>query len=169
MPALVPPPPPPILAIVSRQLPPLSFIGFIAGMQIDDADRLTRDAGGVLTCKGTSDPRIRECTGAIPFLGLRRPMDVLISTVRDSASVIVLTCMVAGADTRSWVRTLTEDFGVPNYRRERGDQESWEWIRRGQMLRVVLHQSGGGPETAVTLTHGPLLDGLGPPRRKTGR
>lgn len=146
--------------------PPLAFVGFRAGMAVSDARAQISRSGGSLACKGTSDPRLRECTGSMPFPRLRRPFTILISSVRDSAGVIVLTSNIREGDTRGWVRALTEDQGKPNHKVEPGIGETWEWIRRGQMLRLSVRKVANQLETAVTLTHGPLLDALGPPPNK---
>ena len=154
------------IAASTQQPPPLTFFGFRAGMAMAEARSLITKLGGSLSCKKTSDSRLRECTGSMPFPGLVRPFAVLVSSVRDSVGVMVLSTNIREGDTRAWVRALTQDFGKPNYRMDRGTRESWQWIRRGQMLRVVMQRPGVHFETAVTLTHGPLLDALGPPENK---
>lgn len=135
-------------------------------MAVADARGLIIKAGGSLSCKKTSDTRLRECTGAMPLPSQPKPSALLVSSIRDSVGVIVLTTNISEDATREWVRTLTRDLGTPNHKRDRGSRESWQWIRRGQMLRVVLQRVGKQFETAVTLTHGPLLDALGPPENK---
>ncbi len=172
MPILIPPPPPApaAIAIAAQQLPPLAFVGFRAHMPMSEAHALVTSAGGSLICKATTDPRLRECTGNLPFPQIAQPFKLLISSVRDTAAVIVLTAAVRQADTKDWVRALTQDFGTPNYKPQPGVSESWQWIRKGQMLRIVQRISGGALEAAVTLTDGPLLDALGPPApRETTR
>lgn len=155
-----------VLAIIQQPSPPLAFVGFTAGMAIADARALIAKSGGSLTCKKTTDSRLKECTGALPIPGHSKPLSLLISSVRDSAGVIVVTGRMTEADTRRWVRSLTTDLGAPNHVLPRGGRESWQWVRRGQMLRVIAHKAGKALETAVTLTHGPLLDALGPPENK---
>jgi len=157
----------PIVAITAstQQPPPLTFIGFRAGMAVADARSLITKSGGWLSCKKTTDSRLRECTGTMPFPGLVRPLSLLVSSIRDSVGVIVLSTNMSEGDARDWVRALTQDLGKPNYK-DRQTRESWQWIRRGQMLRVVMQGAGVHLETAFTLTHGPLLDALGPPENK---
>lgn len=162
IPAL-PPAPPAVNAAASRQLPPLAFIGFRAHMPMSEAKSLATSGHGSLTCKATTDPRLRECTGQLPFPKLAQPFNLLVSSVRDTAAVIVLTATVRQADVENWVRALTEDFGRPNHTPKPGVSETWEWIRKGQMLRVSERITKGALEAAVTLTDGPLLDALGPP------
>jgi hypothetical protein len=132
-------------------------------MAMREARAVAISAGGSLACKATTDPRLRECTGVVPLLKGIPPFQLLISSVRDTAAVIVLTASVKERDTREWARTLTRDFGTPNHKGTDRRSESWQWIRKGQMLRLIQHQAAGILETAVTLTDGPLLDALGPP------
>jgi hypothetical protein len=172
MPILIPPPPPTpaAIAIAAQQLPPLAFVGFRAHMPMSEAHALVTSAGGSLTCKATTDPRLRECTGNMPFPNVVPPFQLLISSVRDTAAVIVLTANVKERDAQAWANALTQDFGTPNHKTDYRVSESWQWIRKGQMLRLLQHATNGVLETAVTLTDGPLLDALGPPapRETTG-
>ena len=165
MPIFAPPPPPipAAIAVAIQGLPPLSFAGFGTHMPMRDLRSMVTGAGGSLTCKATTDPRLRECTGVMPFPKVIPPFRLLISMVRDTAAIIVLTANVKESDTREWVHGLTQDFGQPNHKTDYRVSESWQWIRRGQMLRLIQHQARGILETAVTLTDGPLLDALGPP------
>jgi hypothetical protein len=165
MPIFAPPPPstPAAIAVDSQRLPPLSFAGFRTRMPMSEVRTMVTEAGGSLTCKATTDPRLRECNGVMPFPKVVPPFRLLISMVRDTAAIIVLTANVKESDTREWARALTQDFGQPNHRTDYRVSESWQWIRRGQMLRLIQHRAGGILETALTLTDGPLLDALGPP------
>jgi hypothetical protein len=135
-------------------------------MSVADAEALTRAAGGSLACEPASDTRIQECQGTFPFYGLRSPFSLLISSVNDSAAVIVLSHRAPGNAAEKWASALTLDFGTPNRNREPGIQMTWEWIRRGQMLRLVERKVVDHMEVAVTLTDGPLLDSLGPAKRR---
>jgi hypothetical protein len=165
MPILAAPPPPTsaAIAIAIQELRPLGFAGFRAHMPMSEAKALVISAGGSLTCKATTDPRLRECTGIMPFPKVVPPFRLLISSVRDTAAVIVLTANIKESDTSEWARALTQDYGTPNHKTNYRVSETWQWIRTGQMLRLIEHQAGGVLETAVTLTDGPLLDALGPP------
>ena len=78
------------IAASPQQPPPLTFIGFRAGMAVAEARSLITKSGGSLSCKKTSDSRLRECTGSMSFPGLVRPLALLVSSVRDSVGVIVL-------------------------------------------------------------------------------
>ena len=153
--------PPAVVAPAPQALPPLSFLGFRAGMPVADAGALIRAARGMLVCKATSDSRMRDCTGQLPRSGATAPFEVLISSVKDSSAVMVFSVQ-GSAGVPRWVAELTRQFGRPNHRRQ-GGQSSWQWIRDRKMLRVVERKSGASREASITLTHGPLLDGLGSP------
>ena len=135
----------------------------MAHMPLSEVRALAQSAGGSLTCKATTDPRLRECTGAVPGSRSYPAFALLVSSVRDTAAVIVLTARVTGKEAREWVGDLTRDFGTPSHRTDRRSSESWQWVRKGQMLRVIGQTTGAVREVAVTLTDGPLLDALGPP------
>jgi hypothetical protein len=153
--------PPPVVAPAGQTLPPLSFLGFRAGMPVREAGSLIRAARGMLVCKTTTDSRMRDCTGQLPQADVAAPFEVLISSVQDSSAVIVFS-LRGGAGASRWVAELTRRFGRPNLKQQ-GSQTTWQWIRERKMLRVVERRGAGGREASVTLTHGPLLDGLGTP------
>jgi hypothetical protein len=167
MPAL-PPQPPAMLAPAAQPLPPLSFLGFRAGMPLAELRSLVRGSGGAFDCRTTSDARIRECNGSL-VIGQgpeNQTLRILISSIRDSGAVIVLSGHPADTTLERWVGSLTEEFGIPRRQAGPGMQVSWEWIRRGQKLVVVERRDEDGRAGSVTLTDGPLLDGLGPSKRK---
>lgn len=155
-----------LLALLPQDLPPLGFFGFRAGMPASHAARVVESARGELRCHSSSDPRLRECTGVLPHPDAGRPLELLISLVHDSAAVIVLSGTPSPEVARAWIEDLTIDFGRPRHSAFPESQHTWQWIRRGRMMRVVVRTVGDSLETSVTLTHGPLLDGLGPPAMK---
>lgn len=149
-----------VLVILIQEPPPLSFFGFRAGMPVTQASAHIRSNRGTLTCRNSSDPRIRECTGSLPHGGVTGPLEVLISSVHDSAAVIVLSGKPPAELARTWIEDLTLDFGRPNHVAVPESQHTWQWIRRGRMLRVIVRIPRDSLEASVVLTHGPLLDGL---------
>ena len=159
--------PPPIVAEVA-QLPPLRFLGFRAGMALAEVHSLVRGSGGRLGCRATSDPRMRECNGSFD-LGegpVRLHVSVLVSAVHDSAAVIVLSTHPSESALEGWVAGLTADLGTPNVRHGPGMEASWEWIRQSRKLVISERKENDRLTGSVTFTDGPLLDGLGPPKRK---
>ena len=149
-----------LFALLVQDLPPLSFLGFSAGMPVTQASAHIRSNQGTLNCRNSSDPRIRECTGSLPHQGVTGPLEVLISSVHDSAAVIVLSGRPPAELARTWIEDLTLDFGRPNHLAVPESQHTWQWIRRGKMLRVIVRIPRDSLEASVVLTHGPLLDGL---------
>lgn len=149
-----------VFAILTQELPPLSFFGFRAGMPVTQASAHIRSNRGTLICRNSTDPRIRECTGSLPHQGVNGPLEVLISSIHDSAAVIVLSGKPPAELARTWIEDLTLDFGRPNHVAVPESQHTRQWIRRGKMLRVIVRIPRDSLEASVVLTHGPLLDGL---------
>lgn len=160
------PPPPAVIVPGAQKLPPLSFIGFRAGMPVAEVKSFLRSSRVSLDCKRSSDPRMKECTATLPLPGVVGGLAILISSVNDSAAVLVFTARGMQRLGQQWEMALTEDFGKPKREDQPGIQTSWQWIRKGQMMRVVQRKAESMLECSVTLTDGPLLDGLGPPRLK---
>ena len=155
--------PPPIVAAAPQTLPPLSFEGFRAGMLVADARAKIVAGGGRLSCKATTDQRMKDCTGTLPAHGALPAFELLISSIKDSSAVIVFSTSGSRRFSTTWVKQLTESFGRPNHDDRPKALSSWQWIRQSRMLRVVERKKGVRWEASVTLTHGPLLDGLGRP------
>ena len=157
--------PPAVQAPAPQTLPPLSFQGFQAGMPVPEAESFIRSSSGTLSCKTTLDWRMRDCTGRLRLAGSASAFEVLVSSVRDSSAVIVLSAKGVDRVATPWITELTERFGRPDYKQQSG-QATWQWVRSGRMLRVIERKTAGQWETSVTLTHGPLLDGLGETQRQ---
>lgn len=156
-----------LLALVAQIVSPIAFLGFTPGMPVSRAAALIRSARGSFSCRKSSDARITECTGLLPFPGVDRPLEVLISSINDSAAVIVFSGRPGDEVTRTWAEDLTRTLGEPaRTLRSPGAQDIRQWVRRGRMLRLVQRTPEGRRETSITLTHGPLLDGLNPPKIK---
>ncbi len=135
-------------------------------MPVTEAVSLIRAGKGTLTCKATADSRMRDCTGRISVHEMDTPLELLIASVHDSAAVIVFSLHGGMAPVAKWVTGLAAQFGRPNRQQHPGGRSSWQWIRAGRMLRVAQRGSGQQAEASITLTHGPLLDGLGPSENK---
>jgi hypothetical protein len=135
-------------------------------MPLLEAGARIRNGSGSLSCKPTHDWRMRECTGKTRSSNPAASFEVLVASVHDSAAVIVLSTWGTNRAASGWVSALTKSFGRPNHKKQPGGQSTWQWIRASKMLRVVERKTGGVWEASVTLTHGPLLDGLGPTQRE---
>ncbi len=165
--AALPPAPPPAVIYYQqpRTLPPLSFLGLRAGVPLQEVRAFLEANKSRLDCKASSDPRMKECTGTVPYPGVPRGLALLVSSINDSAAVLVFTARGNQTLGQEWERALTEDFGQPNHEARSG-AETRQWIRKGQMMRLVQRKTRTSLECSVTLTDGPLLDGLGPPKLK---
>jgi len=130
-----------------------------------EAIKLIREAKGTLTCKATADWRMRDCTGRLSSPD-SAALELLISSVQDSAAVLVFSLRGGTRPVAGWVSHLTAQFGRPNRQQRPGGRSSWQWIRTGTMLRVAQRNAGQHAEASVTLTHGPMLDRLGPVQSK---
>ena len=86
-------------------------------------------------------------------------LDVHIGSLKDAATLIVLTARTPQRTGPNWASALREDYGQPKHIAQPGVQQSWEWSRGQQMLRIVERK--GSPdklETSVTLGEKPLPD-----------
>ena len=98
---------------------------------------------------------MRASPGALPSRSAPPSFGILISSIKDSAAVIVFSANGSERMVADWVKLLTESFGRPNHEEQPKRQTSWQWIRAGRMLRVVERKRGPRWEASVTLTHGP--------------
>jgi hypothetical protein len=157
------------LVSAAGQTPPappfLEFRGLQVGVPIPDLRSRVRDLAGTLSCRPSRDPRMDECTGSARLAPGGPQFSLIVSSVRDSAAVIILT----GGAPRDTVADWAESIGWVQGRvspRNRGPQRIWQWVRYRQMLRLIHRQEGSGNVLTVTLTDGPLLDNLGAPERR---
>ena len=148
--------------------PYLEFRGLQVGVPIPDLRTHVRALAGTLSCRPSRDPRLDECTGSVRLVPGGPHFSLIVSSVRDSAAVVILT----GAAPRDTVADWAESIAWVQGRvlpRTRGPQLIWQWVRYRQMMRLIHRQEGSGDVLTVTLTDGPLLDNLGgfrlrPPR-----
>jgi hypothetical protein len=63
-----------------------------------------------------------------------------------------------------WLVDLSTRFGTVEPRRTQG-QETWQWVRQRQMIRLTTRMENGHRIVSVSLMDGPLLDGLDPKAR----
>lgn len=153
--AAQPSPPPP---------PPLDLFTLRAG----EAWNINRDRldtlDGRVGCRASLDPRITECHGTVSLPLSPVPFDLVISLVSSRTAIILLSGRASHEVVSSWITDLVARHGRPAVRSTQG-QQTWQWIRHRQMLRLTTRTGQGHPEVALSLIDGPLLDGLdGPPR-----
>lgn len=145
---------------LAAQDPDLEVFGLAPGRPLAALQAQFAKLGAKPACKKSpAEPRLTECTGALSASPDRRSWSLTASVVDDTAGVLMLRTSV---DLRSrdgiredWVAR----FGRPNLRK-RGDQESYEWIRGGRMLRLSSRPEGGRYHLLATLVDGAVLEKL---------
>lgn len=110
-------------------------------------------------CRASIDPRITECRGTVALAGSPVPFDLVISLVSGHTAIILLSGRTSHEVISGWITELGARHGQPTVRTTQG-QQTWQWIRRRQMLRLSTRPGRGRPEVALSLIDGPLLDGL---------
>jgi len=104
------------------------------------------------------DDRFTECHGSV-----RGPsgdsLSVTGSLISGAAAIILLSAPISDAEASQWVAELMGRYGQVEPRRTQG-QESWQWVRRRQMIRLTTRLEDGRRLVSVSLIDGPLLDGL---------
>lgn len=142
--------------------PSLEFRGLQVGIPIPDLRGHVRDLSGTLSCRPSRDPRLDECTGSVRLVPGGPHFSLIVSSIRDSAAVVILTGAVPRDTVADWAASIAWVQGQVSPR-TRGPQVIWQWVRYRQMLRLIHRQEGSGNVLTVTLTDGPLLDNLGAP------
>lgn len=137
---------------------PLEFLGLRAGMTRAESEATLRASGATLQCQPTREPRLTACTAALTPVG-GPVLTVTLSLVDDQVGIALLAGPASADRIAVWYETLTERYGEAPLRR-RGAQESFQWIRNRQMLRLTVRREAQGLMASVSLIDGPLLDGL---------
>jgi len=150
-----------VLPVPAQAPPPLEFAGLRPGMTRAAAESVLRARGAPLACQATRQPRIQACSAVLPD-SLAGPRTVTLSLV-DGRAGIVLVAGPASAETiADWHAGLVDRYGAVAVSRQPG-QESFQWVRRNQMLRLTVRRESGGLVASVSLVDGALLDGLPSP------
>jgi len=155
---LVSPPPPVIVAPAGQHQPqPLKFLGFRVGMPFPTAQALIKTSGGKLNCAPAPGHAGLDCSGTLPYPGLSTALEVRIGSVSDSVTLVMLTARAIERVAPAWASALREDYGPPKDDLRPGVQESWQWSRGSQMLRIVERRGGKDEiESSLTLGSAPL-------------
>ena len=140
--------------------PALQLMGLEPGMEQGELkDRVAR-LGGALSCHSSSvDPRFAECTAGLARAPDGRRWQLLASLIEGSAAVILVSVGSSSAEVARFREELAAALGRPNLRRQ-ADQEAYEWIRAGRMMRLTARSEAGRITMSVSLVEGSLLDGL---------
>jgi len=145
--------------------PSLEFLGLQVGLPIPDLRSRVRELSGTLSCRPSRDPRLDECMGSVQLASGGPHFSLIVSSVRDSAAVLILTGPALRDTVADWAESIAWVQGRVSPR-SRGPQLIWQWVRYRQMLRLIHRQEGSGNVLTVTLTDGPLLDNLGAPENR---
>lgn len=131
-------------------------------MAIDTAAHLA-GADSLHCTASRSDPRIRECRASLPNADADRTVDLWLSMVGDTASVLTLSASLTSPRLDRWREFLEAQFGAPAPR-TRGPMTMLQWISDRRMLRLTWRSRGRGFEASVSLVDGEVLDAWGNPR-----
>ncbi len=158
----------PLVPLTAQSSPPtrlpLDLFTLRAGEPWDQSrDRLDSIESRV-GCRTSIDPRITECRGTLSVPASPTPFDLVISLVSMRTAIILISGRTSHEVISSWIAEISARHGQPTVRSTQG-QQTWQWIRHRQMLRLTARSGPGHPEVALSLIDGPLLDGLdGPPQ-----
>lgn len=144
----------------SLQPPPLGLLGLAPGLvQSDLQDRVAK-LGGRLACRSSAvDRRFAECTAMLASAPDGRRWELLASLVDGTSAVILLKTGLSGPDLEILRSSLVTELGRPNYRKQ-GEQQSFEWVRSGRMMRMTSRPERGRVQLSVSLVEGSVLDAL---------
>jgi hypothetical protein len=143
-------------------LPPLGFLGFQPGQSLEGVAHQVEALGGKrLRCdRAKRDHSITECRALVvePESGLS--VNLWLSAVDSSTSVLTLSAEMNGIELDAWRSRLEHNFGVVNGTVQ-GPQWMLQWVRRGRMLRLTWRIEQGKKTASVSLIDGKLLDEWG--------
>jgi hypothetical protein len=148
----------------------LAFLGFSAGMGLAAVDSTARRAGAdSLRCtRSGADSLIRECRASLPDADADRTVDLWLSAVGDSTSILTLAAVLTSARLDRWHEYLAAQYGdVPL--RTRGGITSAQWIVGHRMMRLTWRAKGRFFEASVSLVDGDVLDAWGNAREMRGK
>lgn len=114
-----------------------------------------------LRCQPTREPRLQACSAAATLPG-GDPATLTVHLVDNQVGIVLIAARLSAERIADWHDELSRAYGdvVPE---RRPGQESFQWIRNGQMLRLTVRREPGGLMASISLVDGPLLDGLPAP------
>lgn len=124
------------------------------------ADSVLARHGATLRCQPTREPRIAACSATATLDG--QVATLTVSLVDGLIGVVLVAARLPAEQVANWHAALVEAYGDVAPQRRPG-QESFQWIRGGQMLRLTVRRETAGLVASVSLVDGALLDGLPPP------
>ena len=156
-------------AAQSAELQGFEFLGFRPAMTRPALDSAVHGAGAdSLRCTiSRSDPALGECRASLPNADAGRTVDLWLSTVHDTTSILTLAALLTQSRLDRWREYLVGRYGAAPIR-VRGPMTMLQWIADRRMLRLTWRVKGRGFESSVSLVDGRVLDAWGngraPPR-----
>ena len=145
------------------QSPPvaLAFRGLRPAMTRTAADSVLGTHRAQLRCQPTREPRLQACSAEVS-LGDGAPASLTISLIDGRVGIALITARLSANRIADWHDELRRAYGevAPQ---QRPGQESFQWVRADQMLRLTVRRESGGLVASISLIDGHLLDGLPPP------
>ena len=140
----------------------LEFLGFRPGMALPEIDSAAHRAGAdSLRCvRSAADSLISECRASLSDADAGRTVDLWLSAVGDSASILTLAATLTPSRLDRWRDYLNARFG-PAPPRTRGGITSCQWISDRRMLRLTWRAKGRSFEASVSMVDGRILDAWG--------
>ncbi|MDZ4674942.1 MAG: hypothetical protein SGI84_10835 [Gemmatimonadota bacterium] len=139
---------------------PLTFRGLRAAMTRAGADSVLVRHGTSLRCRPTREPRIEACSAQATLDG--QVATLTVSLVDGLVGIALVSARLPAEQVADWHATLVNAYGEVDPQRRPG-QESFQWIRARQMLRLTVRREAGGLVASVSLLDGRLLDSLPSP------
>lgn len=144
-----------------ESLPALSFLDIEAGAPVEAVRARIRAADGSFNCDTSrNDPRVTDCRGSFTADD-GAGVEVWLSAIDGTCGIITLSTPLDNDLLQSWRSELVQRYGQVGARAQ-GPQWTEEWVRRGQMLRIVWRIDGGQKRISVSLVDGRTLDGWRP-------
>jgi hypothetical protein len=137
----------------------LEFHGFRAGARLDEIQTLVRQLdGGRLRCdRAKRDPRVAECRAVVQHAELGGAVNLWVSAIDSTASVITLSRRVDAGLLDRWRSTIERRYGRVDATAQ-GSQWMMQWVRQGRMLRLTWRIERGKKVASVSLVDGRVLD-----------
>ncbi|MGH7533451.1 MAG: hypothetical protein ACREL4_09195 [Gemmatimonadales bacterium] len=138
------------------------FLGFRPGMPRAAIDTAAHAAGAdSLHCVvSAADRHIGECRASLSNADADRTVDLWLSTVDDTASILTLSASLTTPRLDRWRDFLVARYGAATPI-VHGPITMLQWISDDRMLRLAWRAKGRGFDTSVSMVDGRVLDGWG--------
>lgn len=146
----------------ASRLPSLKFFSFRAGVPLSQIANTVADWGGSpLDCRrSTVDRDVLDCRSFFPDPITADSVELWLSSMDSLVGVLTVSGEVGPLQLDGWRSSLVSAYGyaLPT---NQGGQETLQWIRHRQMLRLTWRELNGTTHASVSLIDGPVLDGWG--------